>query len=155
MATIAATVVILWALARIVYVSVLPGVPDSGLLPTPALPGALWEYTSGDRLITTTSGILVWSLSAAVFLIPPFVGACIASNATTRLGVGIYCACISMAAWLLIQRGLGEYGGLTTFDLAAWILALSCLGFSGGIATRWLLTQRKANAQQIAAADRH
>lgn len=150
MAAIASSAVILWALARFCYVSMLPGIPDSGLLPTPALPGALWEYNSGDRLLTTASGLVVWFLSAAAFLIPPFVGTCIARNAITRFSVGISCACIVMVAWLLIQQGLGEYGRLTTFHLNAWILALSSLGYSGGIATRGVLTRIKEDAQQAA-----
>jgi hypothetical protein len=146
LAAIAASAAILWTLARFCYVLLLPGVPDSGLLPTPALPGALWEYTSGQRLITTASGILVWSLSAAAFFIPPFVGSFITNNRLTRFSNGVYCACIGMATWLLIQRGLGEYDRLTTFHLNAWILTLSLLGFSCGIGARSLRAPTKEDA---------
>ncbi len=150
MLAVLACTVILWTLARLCYVTMLAGVPDSGLLPTPALPGALWEYISGVRLVLTASGFITWFVGMAVFLVPPFVGVCIARNVITRFGIVIYCMCVAIVAWLLIQQGLGEYRRLTAHHLEVWIVALSFLGWLGGLAAHVILSRRKKNAQAAA-----
>ena len=60
-------------LTRYCYNLWLPGVPDSGQVPTPVIPWLFWVYESGPTgLFSCHHMSTVWLLACLCFVIPPF-----------------------------------------------------------------------------------
>ena len=118
----AALWLVLWQLSRLTYARCAPGIPDSGMLPSAAVPLAFPLYGS-IRLWSSFDMLIVWVLCCSLFVAPQFAAFALATSPHHFAWLGA----TSFVEWLLCLRVLwslsyADYG--YSFGFAAGILAI-------------------------------
>ncbi|MEK0450956.1 MAG: hypothetical protein RL088_3224 [Verrucomicrobiota bacterium] len=113
---------LLWFVSGTAYDLLVPGIPDSGMLPIVAVPLAFPVYGSA-RLWTSFDMLVVWVLSCLTFLLPQFVAFALVTTKRDIVWFGV----LTLAEWLLgvwrLQAlSYGDYGfgvGIAAMTIAA------------------------------------
>ena len=112
----------LWILSRVAYTNFTPGIPDSGMLPSAAVPLAFPLYGS-VRLWSSFGMFIVWLLCCSLFILPQLVAFTLAT--TQREFAWFVTITITewlLCAWLLWSLGYSDYDyrfGFATVTIAA------------------------------------
>ena len=111
-----------WQLSRIAYARFTPGIPDSGMLPSAAVPLAFPLYGS-IRLWSSFDMLIVWLLCCLLFVVPQFAAFAFATSPHHFA----WLAAITFVEWLLcvwVLRSLSYSDYDYSFALASGSLAM-------------------------------
>ncbi|NOX37448.1 MAG: hypothetical protein GXO78_07920 [Calditrichaeota bacterium] len=140
---------ILRAIARYLYFSLTPGIPEIGSAPVAVIPWLFWKYNrAGISLLTDSALFLVWLVACLVYVLPALLAAGLSGNrADNRQLLWAMGVVGIVSEWLvvryrfaLVDSGIIAPHSLSVFlEPALWWVGLTLLGWAGGrwIAAKW------------------